>query len=488
MEFGKKLIPEAVNPRPGDGTELRFTPSQYRGAVLLRLDWGSVRRASAGILWRSVAFTVMLIFGVLLFIYVLIHWTVLRPMKTIQSTMKRQEQGDRAIRVPPMANDEIGAVAVTLNDMLDSIEKHNLRFRTFIDNSPTAILLKDTEGRYLIANEVWHDWFNPEREDIAGRTVFDFYPKGHADKVSAQDRQVLELGKPVESELQTPFKDGRERTTILQKFPICDPDGRIVAIGGINTDITERKRAEEDLRLALIDAEEANQAKSEFMATMSHELRTPLNAIIGFSKMMARQYFGELGSKKYLEYADDIHASGEQLLHLINDILDLSAIEAGGHSLSKEILSVNDVIADCFPIIAEAAGRKDVGYSVEVPEDLPPFHADRRALRQILLNILSNAVKFTPEGGWIRLAASASNGRLTIEIRDSGIGISAKDLPNLTDPFKRAESDPYLSQEGTGLGLAIVKALVGLHGGDLDIASEPGEGTTVTVTLPGGAT
>ena len=131
---------------------------------------------------------------------------------------------------------------------------------------------------------------------------------------------------------------------------------------------------------------------------------------------------------------------------------------------------------------------KKIDYTVEVPESLPPLHADRRAIRKILLNLLSNAVKFTPEGGRIKLAATASNGRQTIEVNDSGIGISAEDLPGLTDPFKRAKSDPYLSQEGTGLGLAIVKALVELHSGDLRIESEPGLGTTVTVTLPGGAT
>ena len=172
---------------------------------------------------------------------------------------------------------------------------------------------------------------------------------------------------------------------------------------------------------------------------------------------------------------------------MVNDILDLSAIEAGVQPLAKESLMVHGVVADCSPIIVEAAKGKNIDYSVEVPDDLPPLHADRRALRQILINLLSNAVKFTPEGGRIRLAATSSKGRLAIEVNDTGIGISAKDLPSLTDPFKRAGSDPYISQEGTGLGLAIVKALVELHGGDLLIESEPGLGTTVTVSLPGGA-
>ena len=172
---------------------------------------------------------------------------------------------------------------------------------------------------------------------------------------------------------------------------------------------------------------------------------------------------------------------------MVNDILDLSAIEAGEQPLAKENLSVNDVVADCSPIIVETAGRKSIGYMLDVPDDLPPLLADPRALRQIMLNILSNAIKFTPGGGRIRLAAAASNGRLTIKVSDTGIGISADDLPNLTNPFKRAEPDPFKSQEGTGLGLAIVKALVDLHDGNLLIESELGRGTTVTVTLPSGA-
>ncbi len=259
----------------------------------------------------------------------------------------------------------------------------------------------------------------------------------------------------------------------------------------VMVDQTERTKAaqavkerEEDLRLALIDAERANQAKSDFLATMSHELRTPLNAIIGFSDMIEGQFFGALGSEKYKEYAHDIHNSSEHLMALINDILDLSAIEAGQQSLVKEKLSVDEVADDCARIIVSAASEKNIEFSVEVPDDLPPLWADRRAVKQILFNLLTNAVKYTLEGGTILLKAKATDGFYFLEVGDTGIGVPREKLSTLTDPFVRSEADPYKSQEGSGLGLAIVNSLVDLHGGELNINSEVGVGTTVTVMLP----
>jgi two-component system cell cycle sensor histidine kinase PleC len=249
-------------------------------------------------------------------------------------------------------------------------------------------------------------------------------------------------------------------------------------------DITERRRAEEDRRLALIDAERANQAKSDFLATMSHELRTPLNAIIGFSDMIEGQFFGALGSEKYKEYAHDIHNSSEHLMALVNDILDLSAIEAGKQPLFKEELIASEVAADCSLIIVNAAAEKNIEFSVDVSDNVTPLWADRRAIKQILFNLLTNAVKYTLEGGEILLKSSATGEFHVFEVKDTGVGVPAEKLSSLTDPFVRTETDPHKAQEGSGLGLAIVKSLVDLHGGELDIKSEVGVGTTVTVTLP----
>lgn len=242
-----------------------------------------------------------------------------------------------------------------------------------------------------------------------------------------------------------------------------------------------------DANAALVEAELANQAKSEFLATMSHELRTPLNAILGFSEIISHQYLGPQGDKKYREYAADIHSSGEQLLEMVNDLLDISAIEAGKQSLNKEMLAVDEMVADCFHAVRRKAGEKNIDLVTGIPGTFPPLHADRRATRQILLNLLTNAVKFTPEGGRITLSAKATGRKIALVVADTGQGIPAELLPNLTEPFTRGAADPYNKAGGWGLGLAITKSLIDLHDGKLEIASKVGKGTTVTVTLPNGA-
>ena len=260
-----------------------------------------------------------------------------------------------------------------------------------------------------------------------------------------------------------------------------------LAAGGLVlllTDITDRKHAEDERREALERAEKASQAKSEFLATMSHELRTPLNAITGFAEVIGGQHFGSVGNPKYLEYAEDILASGHHLLDLINDVLDLSAIEAGRYPLLRENLDVGEIVDECSRSIADMAARKKISYAANIPGNLPPCHADRRAMKQILLNLLSNAVKFTPEGGSIHLSATTINGSTVIRITDTGTGIPAETLSRLADPFTRAEPNPHKSQEGAGLGLAIVDSLLKLHGGAMDIKSSPRKGTAVTVKLP----
>lgn len=182
-----------------------------------------------------------------------------------------------------------------------------------------------------------------------------------------------------------------------------------------------------------------------------------------------------------------IGASGEHLSQLINDILDLSAIEAGKHVIRKERLNFQEIVEDCSSIISESVERKGIAYTNDMPDNLVPINADRRALKQILLNLLSNAVKFTPDGGKLALTAKASGSQLIVSIHDNGQGIPKDQVENITDPFMRGESNVYVSQEGTGLGLAIVKSLVDLHDGKLTIESEVGKGTIVTVILPLGA-
>ena len=255
------------------------------------------------------------------------------------------------------------------------------------------------------------------------------------------------------------------------------------------TDITEHKRVETTLRHALIRAEEANQAKSVFLANMSHELRTPLNSIIGFSETLKPQLFGPIGIPKYLEYAGDINASGTHLLDVINDILDISRIEAGEMKLSEETVDLPDLVESAITLPGEQTEDKGVILSRVFPGHDVLLNADPRHIKQIIVNLVSNAVKFTPSEGTISLEIIKDNlDSVSISVRDTGIGISSENIAAVMEPFGQVADIYSRSFEGTGLGLPLAKALMELHGGTLHLASLPGQGTTVTTTFPAART
>ncbi len=232
------------------------------------------------------------------------------------------------------------------------------------------------------------------------------------------------------------------------------------------------------------DAEKASNAKSDFLASMSHELRTPLNAIMGFSEMIAQQYFGPVGSDKYKEYADDITHSSKHLLSLVDDILDLSKIEAGRNTLQKSDIDVRGVFDACLKIATSAIDCSQIYLETRVPVGIPPLNGDERAVRQIVLNLLFNALKFTPGGGHVTLKATANERQHMIEVIDTGGGIPADELEKITEPFAQLETEPHIAKIGTGLGLSIAKALAEAHGGALSIESVIGQGTSVRVVFP----
>jgi two-component system cell cycle sensor histidine kinase PleC len=371
------------------------------------------------------------------------------------------------------------------------------RLRDAIESVSEAFVLWDRTGRLLMCNRAYADVFSLDPRLL---------------KVGAR-REGVERFAQLAISQSYPTPDGGKDTREAQLR-----DGRWIQIsermtseGGMvitAADITAVKQKEEALKRAVdslersqdqlaelarnyemekIRAEGANKAKSEFLANMSHELRTPLNAINGFSEIMTAELFGPLGDRRYKEYVRDILGSGQHLLSVINDILDMSKIEAGKMTLRFEMLDLSDVAEDAVRLVRGRADTSGLRLAVDM-QGLPEVEADFRALKQVLLNLLSNAVKFTPRGGAIRVFARAGRDgagveRVQVSVQDTGIGISKEDLARLASPFEQVESQHAKTQQGTGLGLALSKALIAMHGGTLDLQSEPGKGTTVTFTL-----
>jgi two-component system cell cycle sensor histidine kinase PleC len=407
-------------------------------------------------------------------------------------------------------------IAVDITEQKTLVERTaaaDIRLRDAIETIPEAFVLWDHENRLVLCNSNFQNLHNlPDQAIESGTPYEDVVAAGQKhvirSKLASEDPTI-----PGARTFEAQLDDGHW----LQISERRTKDGGYVSVG---TDITPLKQhetklvdSEQRLLATVTDlrksqhkleiqakqlselahkyseektrAEDANQAKSKFLANMSHELRTPLNAIIGFSEIMASGMFGPLGSDKYYEYCRDIHSSGEYLLDVINDVLDMSKIEAGRLKLDLEQVELARELDDALRVITTRAEAKSLTVTSNIASGVG-LKADRRALKQIVLNLLSNAVKFTPENGRITVRGRLARGAVIVGIQDSGIGIPADALKKLGRPFEQVESQLTKTQHGSGLGLAIAKSLVELHGGTMRIRSVPGSGTTVVVRLPRG--
>jgi two-component system cell cycle sensor histidine kinase PleC len=404
-------------------------------------------------------------------------------------------------------------IAVDITEQKTLVERTveaDLRLRDAIETIPEAFVVWDAQNRLVLCNSNFQELHNlPDAAIEAGASYESVVAAGR--KPVVRSKVTSEGQIPGARTFEAQLDDGRwlhisERRT---------KDGGYVSVG---TDITNIKLHEEklmesekrlmatvaDLRHSqqklerqaeeVADlaekyaeektrAEEANQAKSKFLANMSHELRTPLNAIIGFSEIMESSMFGPLGSDKYGEYCRDIHQSGQYLLEVINDILDMSKIEAGRIRLDAEQIELEPFLNDAMRVVSGRANDKRVKLTARLGRGIR-LTADHRLLKQIVLNLLSNAVKFTPEGGRVTIRARATSGWVSISIADTGIGIPEEALARLGRPFEQVESQLTKSHQGSGLGLAIAKSLTELHHGAMRIRSTPGIGTMVLLRLP----
>ena len=367
------------------------------------------------------------------------------------------------------------------------------RLRDAIESVSEAFALWDRHGRLLLSNQTFRNTFSLSAEALRPGIM-----RAEVDRMAQfAIRQETQRDGMREAELV----DGR--WIQISERPTAEGGLVMTAV-----DITSRHRHEEELQnlvtnlersqeqlselarkyeMEKVRAEGANKAKSEFLANMSHELRTPLNAINGFSEIMVGEMFGALGDARYKGYAQDILSSGQHLLALINDILDMSKIEAGKMKLRFEPLSLEEVAEDAVRLVRNRAEAAGLTLALDFPH-LPEVEGDYRAVKQVLLNLLSNAIKFTPRGGRIAVRAEGRRGPLgehiRISVQDTGIGIAQDDLLRLARPFEQVESQHSKTTQGTGLGLALTKSLVEMHGGMLDMQSAPGEGTLVSFTVP----
>lgn len=385
--------------------------------------------------------------------------------------------------------------AVSLKQALDSAQREHAerirvseeKLRLVIDSTPNFIYTTDADGQVTLANKALADAFGVSVKAVVGKPLGTHASDpAFAEKSLAEDNHALELQKALPVAEQSITTSAGEHIHLqMVKMPIMVSADARWEVLTVATDITKRKRAELELLRAKDTAEMSNRSKTEFLANMSHELRTPLNAMIGFADLMVGQVFGPLGAPRYHEYAKDIKDSAEYLLQIINDILEVSEIEAGKLRLHERTIDVGKAIDEAIRLVQHRARESSVAIQINVQPDLPGLKADESKLKQVLVNLLTNGVKYTPASGHIDVTAdTADDGGIRVAIVDTGIGMTDEEVTIALTRFGRIESSMVRKHAGTGLGLPLSADLIKAHGGVLEIKSAVGEGTAIHIRFP----
>jgi PAS domain S-box-containing protein len=420
------------------------------------------------------------------------------PFRDVAVSVTRRDGHMRQLRLSgvPMFSEEDGsfrgfrgtATDVSAeNEARESAVVSRGRLTTAIENISEGLALYDERNQLVLCNSRFREYLAGAHGVLFPGAAFTGILRTLEENATIREpAQALEswrgLRRRAEAEGEAAIEIGLANSRWLRITDRPTEDGGIVSIV---SDITESKDREETLRAAKELAEEGSRSKSEFLANMSHELRTPLNAIIGFSEIMQSQTLGPVGNPRYLEYLGDIMESSHHLLGVINDILDVAKAEAGRLELIEESVDVIGELRLTDRLFAEQVAEAGIGLLIDVPDVLPRLLADRRKIRQVVLNLVSNAIKFTPPGGEVTVSATLEReGGMTLVVADTGIGIAEDDIARALTPFGQVESSLARRYEGTGLGLPLTQALVERHGGTMVLESELGKGTRVYVRLP----
>ena len=459
-------------------------------ALAARLDTGSLRSNAARSFWQIGAVAILGTLCLAAFAMVLFGRKVVSRLAKVGDSLLAASQDLGNVQQYALtdisSDDEVGDVISASNRLFEQITLSHrdslYTIKTMADRAAVAILTYDETGKVHYANQACFrlcDLHSLEEMQATGLPKFEF-----ANESAPQSLPESTITGPYSREAILIGRDEKRSAVVVNAARVPEESKSEVRYYASITDISDLRMAEQQLKKQNLELQTANRAKSQFLANMSHELRTPLNAIIGFSEMFVNATFGPLGSDHYQEYAVDIHDSGTHLLGIINDILDLSKIEAGQMELHENHLDVAGIVNAAVRIVHERAANAELKLIVQMPDDLPKLNADERGVKQMLINLLSNAIKFTEAGGTVTIGADCRNDCLLLGVADTGIGMTKDDAMVAMKPFGMVDDTNSRQQEGTGLGLPLVKSLIELHGGRIRIDSGRQRGTTITLTFP----